>query len=100
MSSILTALLLLSFEKLSHATSSLSRRFSESNRDKKVKMLQQTQHFNFTAFLKSFDFKGSLYVIFDYVSVSLAQVVVSSAYFTEHQLAAILAQVSYVIIMI
>ncbi len=63
-------------------------------------MLQQTQHPNFTAFLKSFDFKGSLYVIFDYVSVSLAQVVVSSAYSTERQLAAILAQVSYVIVMI
>jgi hypothetical protein len=54
--------------------------FSGSDRDGEVKMLQQTQRPTFTAFLESFDFEGFLYVIFEYVPVSPAQIVVSPAY--------------------
>ena len=69
------------------------------DRDEKVKRLQQTQHENFVTFLEAFHFKGSMYTVHDYVPISLAHLVASPAYPTEPQLAAILGQVSLIFIL-
>lgn len=71
--------------------------FVGSDSDKKVKRLQQTQHQNFVSFLEAFHSEGSVYVVLDYVPISLAHLVTSPAYPTESQLAAILGQVRYII---
>ena len=69
--------------------------FVGSDREQKVKRLQQTQHENFVRFLEAFHSEGAVYVVLDYAPISLAHVVASPAYPTELQLAAILGQVSY-----
>lgn len=63
-------------------------------RDEKLKRLQQTQTRNFQGFLDAFESEGSVYVVLEYVSISLAHMVASSVYSTELQLAAILGQIT------
>jgi hypothetical protein len=60
----------------------------------KIDMLQKIRHNNFLIFLDFFNFEGFFYIVFSYVPVFLAQIVVFPAYPTESQLAAILGQVS------
>ena len=74
--------------------------FVGSDSDTKVKRLQQTQHQNFLGFLEAFHSEGSVYVVLDHIFISLAHVVASPAYPTELQLAAVLGQVSHVIIVL
>ena len=68
--------------------------FLGSDKDRKVKRLQQTQHENFVGFLEAFQSDGSVHVILEYIPISLAHIVKSPAYPTELQLAAILGQVN------
>lgn len=63
---------------------------------KELEMLQQIRHSNFVAVLESFRDQDGFYAIFEYVSISLDQIVASPPYPTELQLAAILGQVSQV----
>lgn len=74
--------------------------FLGSDSDKKVKRLQQTQHQNFVAFLEAFHFEGAVHVVLDYIPISLAHLVASPAYPSELQLAAILGQVSHILIVL
>lgn len=69
--------------------------FVGSDSDEKVKRLQQIQHQNLVGFLDAFYSEGSVYVVLDYVPISLTQMVSSPAYPTELQLAAILGQVNH-----
>ncbi len=64
------------------------------NRDEKLKRLQQTQNQNFQGFLEAFESEGSVYVVLEYVPISLAHMVASPANPTELQLVAILGQVT------
>lgn len=69
--------------------------FVGSDSDEKVKRLQQIQQQNLVEFLDAFYSEGSVYVVLDYVPISLTQMVSSPAYPTELQLAAILGQVNH-----
>ena len=58
-------------------------------------MLKTIRHRRFLVDLQCFDFENSYYVVFDHISISLAQLVVSPPYPTEIELAAIIAQVNF-----
>lgn len=70
------------------------KKFVGPGRDEKLKRLQQTQTQNFQGFLDAFESEGSVYVVLEYVPISLTYMVASPAYPTELQLAAILGQVT------
>ena len=67
---------------------------NESSSDEKILMLQSLQHECFSIPRDIFRFEQSLYIVFDYIPVSLFEVVLCPAYPSEEQLAAILGQVS------
>ncbi|MCJ1235118.1 hypothetical protein MMC14_003082 [Varicellaria rhodocarpa] len=59
-----------------------------------VTLLQRLQHDSFVQCLEIFEFDQSVYVVSDYIAVSLGQLIRCPAYPDESQLAAILAQAS------
>jgi hypothetical protein len=56
-------------------------------------MLQRVRHQNFHSMVDCFSFEGSHYAVFQYLPVTLANIVYSPPYPTERELAAALAQV-------
>ena len=70
------------------------RKISSPDAKKKLDMLTNISHKNFTRVSEAFSFDGSIYVVSDYMDVCLFQIVRSRAYPNERELAAILGQVS------
>jgi hypothetical protein len=68
--------------------------FSGADAAKKVNILHRICYKNFNAFLECFIFQDCQYVILKHATILLAHIVKSPAYPTQHQLAAILGQVS------
>jgi hypothetical protein len=71
------------------------KRFSGPDMASKLRMLQRIRHANFLSVLQRFSFEDSYYVVFEHISISLAQVVNSPPYLRIPELAAILFQVSF-----
>ncbi len=68
--------------------------FSGSDSHEKLHMLHHIRHDNFVVVLESFSFEGFFYVILERMDISLVQIVASSFYLGEQELAAILEQVA------
>ncbi len=67
--------------------------FSRPDSHEKLHMLHHIRHDNFVAVLESFSFEEFFYVILERMNISLVQIVASSLYLDEQELAAILEQI-------
>ncbi len=68
--------------------------FSGPDSHEKLHMLHHIRHDNFVAVLESFSFEEFFYVILERMNISLVQIVASSSYLDEQELAAILEQIA------
>ena len=73
------------------------RAFSKPAAEKTLHMFRHIRHRNIVAALDAFTTDDGLYVVLEYMPISLEQIVKSPAYPDERQLAAILGQVSSLI---
>ena len=71
------------------------RAFSAEASAKALHLSRQLQHRNIVTALEAFTTDNGLYIVFEYMPVSLERIVSSPAYPDERQLAAILGQVSF-----
>jgi serine/threonine protein kinase len=69
--------------------------FSTKASEKTLYLFRQLQHSNIVTALEAFTTDNSLYIVLEYMPVSLEQIVRSLAYLDKRQLAAILGQVSF-----
>lgn len=70
------------------------KQFKGSDADNKFNMLQEIQHPSFLVIQECFSFEGCYYPIFDYIPISLEEVVASPPFLNELELVAIIAQAS------
>ena len=80
-------------KKDSPSALSTIKKFDQSSSDEKLLILQTLRHKCFSIPLDVFRFEESLYIVFEYISVSLFEVVRCPAYPNEEQLGAIFEQV-------
>lgn len=67
--------------------------FSKSESQKELRIIHCIRHNHIVIVLETFFFEGSFYVVLERIIISLVEIVASSSYLDEQELAAILRQI-------